>query len=219
VKKIYLAVRCAYPNREEVIGVYSNLSAANLCVRDSWYPRKGRVVPITLSDVQNTYTSISSYKDWERTARDTYYHFSDGSTTVPNHWRSSVEIESIKRSIFYSLESPEDVFDLPEESLISIMAFMLCDDYEEVLVIRETTPGAMALLQLGEKLRPLARGRGGPDRGRLVDVCYTLLSLYWQAKDGGELFFDKGGRAVDRFWRYFVIGHSNAPDEWFSDWF
>jgi len=106
-----------------------------------------------------------------------------------------------------------------EESLISIMAFMLCDDYEEVLVIRETTPGAMALLQLGEKLRPLARGRGGPDRGRLVDVCYTLLSLYWQAKDGGELFFDKGGRAVDRFWRYFVIGHSNAPDEWFSDWF
>lgn len=219
MKKIYLAVRCAYPNREEVIGVYSNLSAANLCVRDSWYPRKGRVVPITLSDVQNTYTSISSYKDWERTARDTYYHFSDGSTTVPNHWLSSVEIESIKRSIFYSLESPEDVFDLPEESLISIMAFMLCDDYEEVLVIRETTPGAMALLQLGEKLRPLARGRGGPDRGRLVDVCYTLLSLYWQAKDGGELFFDKGGRAVDRFWRYFVIGHSNAPDEWFSDWF
>ena len=219
MKNVYVAVRCIYPEKEQVIGVYSNPSAAKSCVNDSFYPSDGRVLKVNLSKVQDTYIALSSYRDWENEVKDTYYLFRNNSSTIPEHWMSSVDIEIIKRDLLYSIRSPNDVFDLPEKSLMAIMGFMIDDECDDVIVIHERSPGTIAFLCMADHPRPLARGQGAPDRARLIKICHTFLSRYWQAKDGGEIFFDDAGKAVDDFWRHFVLGRSRPPEEWFSDWF
>jgi len=219
MKSIFIANRCVYPDREQMMGVFSNKDAAEACASDSLYPYRGTVLEIDISNIQDNYEKISSYDSWERESVKTTYILADNSFSPPDHWSSSLAIEVLAREDTDDLEDPEDVYTSSEHILIAKMAFLMSEGFTKVVAIRDGIPGASAFIMLGEFPHTVATGWGFKDRGELLTLAYHAIRIIDLSEDFSLKTYNEAECLFSQFWRRFVDATSNGPKDWAAPWY
>lgn len=219
MKSIFIANRCVYPDKEQIMGVFSNKESAEACASDSFYPNRGTVLEIDISHVQDIYEKISSYESWELESIKTTYIFADNSFSPPDHWSSSLAIEVLTREDTDDLEDPEDVYTSSEHMLISKMAFMMNEKFTKVVAIRDGIPGASAFIMLGDFPHTVATGWGFKDRGELLTLAYHAIRIIYSEENFSLKTYNEAECLFSSFWRRFVDATSNGPKDWAAPWY
>lgn len=212
-----MAEQKVYPKMTRILGPFTKYSDALTCAQDTLYPNMGKVIEVDLRKLQSSYIPTSVYPEWQREESATYYHFSDGSTVIPEHWNNSISVEVIRRSEFPESEVSKDVTKHDEKSLVAVMAFMISGEYEEVLVLRDKTPGAVQFFLLSGQLRNVFTMKGWPHRADLIRYAMLANKYYFLAAEGGESAREKFFDAIAGFWEQFVDANTDLPDDWDRD--
>jgi hypothetical protein len=219
MKSIFIANRCVYPDKEQLMGVFSNKESAEACASDSLYPNRGTVLEIDLSNIQDNYEKISSYESWERESVKTTYILADNSFSPPAHWSRSLAIEVLRREDTDDLEEPEDVYSGSEHLLIAKMAFLMSEEFTKVVAIRDRIPGASAFIMLGDFPHTVATGWGFKDRGELLTLSYHAIRIIYLSENFSLESYNQAECLFSSFWRHFVDATSNGPKDWAAPWY